>query len=316
PDEMDRVSHKLSNRFRTVFMYAGCDGLAEHDLRHEATCRWYEMRNPRTGDWMFREVEIPGMMGWAPGSKMPQRYASFRAEDLAGLRGLVGDFEMGQEFLGKPNIEYRMLYAEDNITALGYRYAVALPVLGLAGETKATVKGRVAVGKRWSGSKKVNFAFTIRKDGENPDAESYICDGSEFPVEFSSTTRQVSLIFGADALFDVNAQNQQPLNVGISNTPFTDYALKYPDIKLKFVIFTHNPIFDRRGILSIFAPSGSFLYEITPNGPLLRENLYDEEKKAFVINTHRLGEYVVTDKKLPIGRKLGRVENPPTGKNA
>ncbi|MEG2144137.1 MAG: hypothetical protein RRY40_02290 [Oscillospiraceae bacterium] len=241
---------------------------------------------------------------------------AFRAEDLAGLRGLIGDFEMGQEFLGKPNIEYRMLYAEDNITALGYRYAVALPVLGLAGETKATVKGRVAVGKRWSGSKKVNFAFTIRKDGENPDAESYICDGSEFPVEFSSTTRQVSLIFGADALFDVNAQNQQPLNVGISNTPFTDYALKYPDIKLKFVIFTHNPIFDRRGILSIFAPSGSFLYEITPNGPLLRENLYDEEKKAFVINTHRLGEYVVTDKKLPIGRKLGRVENPPTGKNA
>lgn len=83
PDEMDRVSHKLSNRFRTVFAYAGCDGLAEHDLRHEATCRWYEMRYPKTGDWMFREVEIPGMMGWAPGSKMPQRYASFRAEDLA-----------------------------------------------------------------------------------------------------------------------------------------------------------------------------------------------------------------------------------------
>ena len=83
PDEMDRVSHKLSNRFRTVFAYAGCQGLAEHDLRHEATCRWYEMRHPKTGDWMFREVEIPGMMGWAPGSKMPQRYASFRAEDLA-----------------------------------------------------------------------------------------------------------------------------------------------------------------------------------------------------------------------------------------
>lgn len=80
PDEMDRVSHKLSN---PVFTYAGCDGLAEHDLRHEATCRWYEMCNPRTDEWMFHEVEIPRVIGWAPGSKMPQRYASFRAEDLA-----------------------------------------------------------------------------------------------------------------------------------------------------------------------------------------------------------------------------------------
>ncbi|PIG09940.1 tyrosine-type recombinase/integrase [Comamonas sp. 26] len=82
-EEMVRVSNRLSNRFKTVFAYAGCEALTEHDLRHEATCRWYEMRHPKTGDWMFREIEIPKIMGWAPGSKMPQRYASFRAEDLA-----------------------------------------------------------------------------------------------------------------------------------------------------------------------------------------------------------------------------------------
>ena len=52
-------------------------------VEHEATCRWYEMRDPRTGGWLLREVEIPAILGWAPGSKMPQRYASFRAEDLA-----------------------------------------------------------------------------------------------------------------------------------------------------------------------------------------------------------------------------------------
>lgn len=83
PEELDRVSNRLSNRFKTVFAYAGCDDLTEHDLRHEATCRWYEMRNPTTGAWVLREVEIPGIMGWSPGSKMPLRYASFRAEDLA-----------------------------------------------------------------------------------------------------------------------------------------------------------------------------------------------------------------------------------------
>lgn len=83
PEELTRTSNRLSNRFKTVFSYADCDGLTEHDLRHEATCRWYEMRHPVTGDWMLREVEIPKIMGWEPGSKMPQRYASFRAEDLA-----------------------------------------------------------------------------------------------------------------------------------------------------------------------------------------------------------------------------------------
>lgn len=82
PQELVKTTNRLSARFRTVFEYAGCSGLTEHDLRHEATCRWFEMRDQQ-GGWLLREVEIPAILGWAPGSKMPQRYASFRAEDLA-----------------------------------------------------------------------------------------------------------------------------------------------------------------------------------------------------------------------------------------
>ncbi len=82
-EELARVSSRLSNRFATLFAYSGCEGISEHDLRHEATCRWFELRNPKTGDWLFRDVEIHKIMGWAAGSKMAQRYASFRAEDLA-----------------------------------------------------------------------------------------------------------------------------------------------------------------------------------------------------------------------------------------
>ena len=77
-----RVSGRLSRRFASLFAYAKCDGITEHDLRHEATCRWYELRDA-TGNWMFRDSEIEKIMGWGPGSKMPGRYASFRAEDLA-----------------------------------------------------------------------------------------------------------------------------------------------------------------------------------------------------------------------------------------
>jgi len=82
PKTLPAVTSRLSARFRTLFEYARCDGLTEHDLRHEATCAWYELKAP-DGHWMFRDKEVEKIMGWAPGSKMPARYASFRAEDLA-----------------------------------------------------------------------------------------------------------------------------------------------------------------------------------------------------------------------------------------
>jgi integrase len=76
------VTQRLSDRFRSAFAYAGCEDLREHDLRHESTCRWLEMRDT-SGGWMFRDAEVNRILGWAPGSTMAQRYASFRAEDLA-----------------------------------------------------------------------------------------------------------------------------------------------------------------------------------------------------------------------------------------
>ena len=77
-----KVSQRLSFRFKLGFEYAGIFGLREHDLRHEATCRWLEMRDA-TGNWMFRLEEINRVMGWAANSTMAQRYASFRGVDLA-----------------------------------------------------------------------------------------------------------------------------------------------------------------------------------------------------------------------------------------
>lgn len=76
------ATQRLSGRFRLAFQYAGIEDLREHDLRHEATCRWLEMRDA-SGNWMFRLEEVNRIMGWAAGSVMSQRYASFRGSDLA-----------------------------------------------------------------------------------------------------------------------------------------------------------------------------------------------------------------------------------------
>ena len=79
---LDAATSRLSARFRGLFQYAMCVGLTEHDLRHEVTCQWYELKGA-DGHWLFREKEIDTIMGWAPGSTMAARYASFRAEGLA-----------------------------------------------------------------------------------------------------------------------------------------------------------------------------------------------------------------------------------------
>jgi len=80
--DIKTVSQRLSFRFKLAFEYAGVFGLREHDLRHEATCRWLEMRDA-TGNWMFRQEEVNRIMGWSANSTMAQRYASFRGADLA-----------------------------------------------------------------------------------------------------------------------------------------------------------------------------------------------------------------------------------------
>lgn len=76
------ASQRLSFRFKIAFEYMGIEGLHEHDLRHEATCRWLELKDA-SGMPMFRLEELNKIMGWAPGSLMAQRYASFRGVDLA-----------------------------------------------------------------------------------------------------------------------------------------------------------------------------------------------------------------------------------------
>jgi integrase len=79
--QMQRVTNHLSQQFARVFRFAEVLDMREHDLRHEATCQWFEIRNS-AGNWLFREREIQRIMGWTPGSQMIARYASFRGADM------------------------------------------------------------------------------------------------------------------------------------------------------------------------------------------------------------------------------------------
>lgn len=85
PEGLSAVSSRLSQRFRVLFDYANVPEVTEHDLRHEACCRWVELRQP-AGGWVFSDVEICRIMGWTD-MRMMLRYASLRGEDLAARLG-------------------------------------------------------------------------------------------------------------------------------------------------------------------------------------------------------------------------------------
>lgn len=80
-ESLASTSSRLSMRFASIFRYAGCDGLTEHDLRHEATCRWMLMRDP-SGRWLFRPEEVRRITGHKSVQQF-ERYLSLRGSDLA-----------------------------------------------------------------------------------------------------------------------------------------------------------------------------------------------------------------------------------------
>ena len=79
----DRATSKLaevtstqSKKWARVFEHAGCPDIRFHDLRHEATCRFYERTT--LGDVLI--AKITGHKDL----KMLKRYANLRGSDLAG----------------------------------------------------------------------------------------------------------------------------------------------------------------------------------------------------------------------------------------
>lgn len=82
-DDRPRCTNRLSHRFGGLFDYANVSDFKEHDLRHEATCRWILMKK-KDGGWIFTDSQIMKIMGWTS-MQMMLRYASLRGEDLANL---------------------------------------------------------------------------------------------------------------------------------------------------------------------------------------------------------------------------------------
>ncbi len=235
-----------------------------------------------------------------------------RAEDIKNLKLFTVRWEMGEEFTARPYIEYRMLYDETG-KKQGYSYVAVLPVLFLAGEQKANVRGSITLGAHSTGNYKRKFSFVIRDDGANPYADNYLCDGKDFYINFDSSVHQANLIFDDKAQFSVDAFNQGAVNVGYTLSPFSDIMYGYPQEKLQYLRFIHNPVFDRVGELLLYYPENSFIYEVVNKSLKRADAKYSAEKGGFVLKTRRLGDYVISQRPLAARAEKPDIYNPPTG---
>jgi integrase len=59
-----KTTRALVQAFRRLFAHARVPNFKEHDLRHEACCRWFELRG-KDGRWLYSDVEICKIMGWS-----------------------------------------------------------------------------------------------------------------------------------------------------------------------------------------------------------------------------------------------------------
>ena len=75
PKALKKITSRLSRQYSTIFTAAGCSDFRFHDLRHEATSRFFERTE-------MSDIEIAKITGHSD-SRILARYANLRASNLA-----------------------------------------------------------------------------------------------------------------------------------------------------------------------------------------------------------------------------------------
>jgi len=238
-----------------------------------------------------------------------------RAHDLTGLRGLIRWDEEPPTTV-TPSIEYKKVYADDGKTSLGFTYLVAMKIDStyMISDTYS-LKGEVMLGERIAKSLKTQpFQITVMNDAANLPPIPLQYDPLNPIYTPSQNDRTISIDFEGLARFEIDPYNQGEVNISFITAASDEIEASYPDATLRFIGWSHQPIFNRRGVLYLYCESGSYLYQRTINGlQAVTDAIYSKEDGAFVIETMHLGRYVISNKLLDTPSVTKLKPNPPTG---
>ena len=117
-------------------------------------------------------------------------------------------------------------------------------------------------------------------------------------VKFEKELGEIDIDFGDEAMFTVDATGQGRLNL-IWNTDFNkEFAADYDYANIDFLTFVGEPSFNKTGVMYIYAPEDSFIYEVTEDGAKAINATWDEDYEAWTFRTRTLGSYAISDVEL------------------
>ncbi len=106
----------------------------------------------------------------------------------------------------------------------------------------------------------------------------------------------------SDSYYVANTNNQKKLVLGMNTDYDEEIGDLYADQTANLSFFNGNGgSFSRSGYLYLAADEDSFLYRVNDRGSLVTVNAeYDDHEGCFVIRTHTLGQYIVSDLELAL----------------
>ena len=163
------------------------------------------------------------------------------------------------------------------------------------------VAGSIKVGTSSSKANKTTgypLDVTIAKDYIKEFDGDFVTYDNGAVVKFEKDLGEIDIDFGDEAMFTVDATGQGRLNL-IWNTDFNkEFAADYDYANIDFLTFVGEPSFNKTGVMYIYAPEDSFIYEVTEDGAKAINATWDEDYEAWTFRTRTLGSYAISDVEL------------------
>ena len=198
---------------------------------------------------------------------------------------------------------------------VGSSYGVYLKVVLPENETVTNkdIVGTIGLGdtktdaKNASGHTLANVVVTYGRDKTNLDPDIKSFEG-DFPaafetkgavVDFDDVRDEIDINFNDLALFTVDVTGQGKLDLRFHTDFDSEVAAMYDYANIDFLTFTGEPVFNKNGIMYIYADEDAFVYEVTADGVKEITGLdWDEDYEAWTFKTRKLTRYAISDVEL------------------
>ena len=189
-----------------------------------------------------------------------------------------------------------------------------------------------SLAKKATGNELAQIAITYGGDKTKNDVDIKSFEG-DFPaayatkgaiVDFDNVEDEIDIDFNDLAMFTVDVTSQGKLDLRFNTKFDAETAAMYDYANIDFLTFTGEPVFNKNGIMYIYADEDAFVYEVTADGAKEINGLkWDEDYEAWTFKTRKLTRYAISDVELDEKTVVedkddtttdGGKENPDTGR--